>query len=44
MNLKETNLDNLNKLSNKIAPPNNKEDYQYCIKAYALRINQNYDQ
>ena len=44
MNLKETNLDDLNKLSNKIAPPNNKEDYQYCIKAYALRINQNYDE
>ncbi len=44
MNLRETTLEDLNKISGKIASPNNREDYQYCIKAYALRLNQNYNE
>lgn len=43
MNLKETDLEDLNKITNKIVHPNNKEDYQYCIKAYAFRLNKDYE-
>ena len=44
MNLKETTIADLNKYSCKINNPNESEDYQFCIKAYALRMKEHYDE
>jgi len=44
MNLKGTTLENLNKISCKVENPNKSEDYQFCVKAYALSLNENYEE
>ena len=42
MILKETTLEDLNRISGKIKHPNVTEDYQYCVKAYSLKIREDY--
>ena len=44
MNLKETTLNDLNRFTNKVNPPTHSADYQYLVKAYALRLNRNYEE
>lgn len=44
MNFKGTSLESLNKFTNKTIAPEQKEDYKYCIKAYALRLNKNFEE
>ena len=42
MILKETTLEDLNRISGKIKRPNVTEDYRYCVKAYSLKIREDY--
>ncbi len=43
MILKEANLEDLNKICAKVENPNKGEDYQCCIKAYSLRLQEQYE-